>query len=351
MKKLALKLKPYVWISLACVVAFCICLGLFINVLSAVGSLNAAKVWAGDSDMRFAQLAVFFPESDKLEEGDLASYFKTVDEKLAEASVEEEEGHTLYNYAVSGSGKVTVNGEKGNQSVTAIGVGGDFFLFHPMTLRSGSYISKDDFMDDRVVLDRELAWSLFGGINVEGMEVIIDNERFIVAGVVEREDDYATKKAYTDGPGLFMSYSALNRLTEEKISCLEVVMPDVISGFALKVTEDAFTGRNAEVIENSKRYSVSQIMHITGSFSERTVQHNGIVYPYWENAVRITESNLSVLFVLMIIFGAFPLVTLIVVITRFVSAKIKYLKETVPKKIEERIEEKKEENYRKTGGQ
>ena len=350
MKKLALKLKPYVWISFACVVAFCICLGLFINVLSAVGSLKAAEVWAGDSDMRFAQLAVFLPENNKLEDGDLASYFKTVDEKLAEASVEEEEGHTLYNYAVSGSGKVTVNGEKGNQSVTAIGVGGDFFLFHPMVLRSGSYISKDDFMDDRIVLDRELAWSLFGGINVEGMEVIIDNERFIVAGVVEREDDYATKKAYTDGPGLFMSYSAFNRLTEEKISCLEVVMPDVISGFALKITEDAFNGRNAEVIENSKRYNISRIMHITGSFNERSIQHNGIVYTYWENAVRITESNLSVLFVLMIIFGAFPLVTLIVVITRFVSAKIKYLKETVPKKIEERVEEKKEENYRKTGG-
>ena len=59
MKKLALKLKPYVWISLACIVAFCICLGLFINVLSAVGSLNAAKVWAGNSEMQFAQLAVF----------------------------------------------------------------------------------------------------------------------------------------------------------------------------------------------------------------------------------------------------------------------------------------------------
>ncbi len=351
MKKLALKLKPYVWISLACVVAFCICLGLFINVLSAVGSLNAAKVWAGNSEMQFAQLAVFFPEDNKMEEGDLASFFRTVEEKLAEASVEAEEGHILYNYAVSGSGKVTVNGEKGNQSVTAIGVGGDFFLFHPLKLVSGSYISKDDFMEDRIVLDREMAWSLFGGINVEGMEVTIEDERFRVAGVVEREDDFATKKAYNDGPGLFMSYSAFNRLTEGKISCLEVVMPDVISGFAVKIAEDTFADRNAEVIENSKRYSPSRIMRLTGSFGERSIQKNGIVYPYWENAVRVTENYLSVLFVLMIIFGAFPVVTGIVVLTRFLSAKIKYLKETVPARIEERIEEKKEENYRKTGGQ
>ena len=351
MKKLALKLKPYVWISLACVVAFCICLGLFISVLSAVGSLNAANVWAGDSDMRFAQIAVFFPEDNKIEENDLAAFFETVEEKLAEASVEKEEGHNLYAYAVSGSGKVTVNGEKGNQTVTAIGVGGNFFLFHPLVLRSGSYISDSDFMDDRIVLDKELAWSLFGGIDVEGLEVMINNERFKVAGVVEREDDFATKKAYNDGPGMFMSYSAFARLTEGKISCLEIVMPDVISGFALKTAEDAFSGRNAEVIENSKRYNISRIMNITGSLSERSIQKNGIVYPYWENAVRVTESHLSVLFVLMIIFGAFPLAALIVWLVRFVSGKLRYLKETVPKRIEERIEEKKEENYRKTGGQ
>ena len=147
-----------------------------------------------------------------------------------------------------------------------------------------------------------------------------------------------------------MSYSAFNRITEGKISCFEIVLPDVIGGFAVKIAEDAFAAQKAEVIENSKRYNISNIMHITGSFSERAVQKSGIVYPYWENAVRITENRLSVLFVLMIIFGAFPLVTLIVVLSRFGAGKIRYLKKTIPEKIERRIEEKKEENYRKTGG-
>ena len=82
MKKFIPKLKNYVWISLACVVAFCICLGLFVNTVNTLGSLNAAKVWRGENPMNFAQMAVFFPESNKIDEDSLQSFFKTAEEKL-----------------------------------------------------------------------------------------------------------------------------------------------------------------------------------------------------------------------------------------------------------------------------
>ena len=70
--------------------------------------------------------------------------------------------HTL---PTSGTARFSVTGDHGAAEVKAIGVGGNFFHFHPLRLRSGSYIAEDDFMLDRVVLDETLAWQLFGGFD------------------------------------------------------------------------------------------------------------------------------------------------------------------------------------------
>ena len=51
--------------------------------------------------------------------------------------------------------------------------GRGLFLFHPLPLRSGSYISNRDFTYDRVVLDEELSWALFGSYDVAGQTVWI----------------------------------------------------------------------------------------------------------------------------------------------------------------------------------
>ena len=121
-----------------------------------------------------------------------------------------------------------------------IGVGGDFFLFHPLPLRSGSYISNRDFTYDRVVLDEELSWALFGSYDVAGQTVWIQNEPYVVAGVVSREKDKASGKAYADGAGMFISYSAMRHITggeentDPSISCYELVMAEPITGFGLR---------------------------------------------------------------------------------------------------------------------
>lgn len=350
MKKFAVKLKAYVWVNIVCIAAFFVCLILFINTSAVTGSISAAEVWAGDSGKSFSQIAVFFPESNKKEEGDIISLFQTVEDKLYEANVSEEGYENLYTYTYSGSGEITVNGEKGSQTVNAIGVGGEFFLFHPYKLSSGSYISEKDFMKDRIVIDKELAWGLFGSTNVSGLTVFIENVPFQVAGVIEKDKDFASEKAYTEGFGMFMSYQAFNKITGEGISSFEIVMPNVISGFAKNIIENAFDKDEAEVIENSGRYNILNIMNVAASFEERVMQKNGIIYPQWENAVRVVESRLSILFVLMVLFAVYPIITGIVISCRFISGRIKYLKRVIPEKIEERIEQKKEENYRKSGG-
>lgn len=101
---------------------------------------------------------------------------------MIDASLEAPEGGSLYQDAWSGTAtSVAVSGPAGKSNVKTYGVGGDFFLFHPYTLLSGSYIAESDFAQDRVVLDENLAWQLFGSSDVAGMEVTIGERNYPVA--------------------------------------------------------------------------------------------------------------------------------------------------------------------------
>ena len=113
----------------------------------------------------------------------------------------------------------------------AVGVGGDWFYFHPMTLRSGSYIREDDLVHDTVVLDEETAWRLFGGMDLNGMTVRINDIPFTVVGVVKRENDFATRAAYSQDAVIYMHYDALSSLAETKITAYETAGADPIDGF------------------------------------------------------------------------------------------------------------------------
>ena len=75
----------------------------------------------------------------------------------------------VYTDAYCAFGKTSVTGDHGSSDASVIAVGGNYFLFHPLELVSGTYFSESDVMHDRVVLDETLAWKLFGGSNLAGM--------------------------------------------------------------------------------------------------------------------------------------------------------------------------------------
>ena len=142
----------------------------------------------------------------------------------------------------------------------------------PLPLRSGSYISNRDFTYDRVVLDEELSWALFGSYDVAGQTVWIQNEPYVVAGVVSREKDKASGKAYADGAGMFISYSAMRHITggEENtdpgISCYELVMAEPITGFGLSVLRESFPTKDVSVfVQNTDRYSLKSLLTVVSS--------------------------------------------------------------------------------------
>ena len=321
------------------------------TVSGTLDSVTAAQRFQGESDTRFAQLACFLPVGQGKAETDILTFRQTLDSKLVEQSLEAPENGSLYLDAYSGSAQVSVSADNGSATVTAIGVGGDFFYFHPLRLRSGSYISGGDLMDDLVVLDEEMAWRLFGGIDLAGMPLSINGEPFVVSGVISREDDFATAKAYSGDGGIFMSYSALSRLVEgTDISCYEIVMPDPISGYAKGMFEENFPVGKGDVVENSGRYSLSRLMEVAGSFGERSMRANGVIYPYWENALRLTEDYAALLVILALLFALCPLAFAVVITVKYVRRGYRQVKAAVPAKVEAAVERRKEREYEKKAG-
>lgn len=308
-------------------------------------SQQAAKRWRGDSENRFAQVSVFLPVDETADEAAVDVFRGSLEQAMTDASLEAPENGSLWQDAWCGTATLTVTGPHGEQTVKTIGVGGDFFSFHPLWLRSGSYLTSRDYMADRVVLDEEMAWSLFGSNDVSGLEVTIGERNYLIAGVVSREDDFASELAYTEDAGMFMSIEALRLLTEVPVDCYEIVMPDPISGFAKKTVEDGFPVGDGVVVENSKRYSLLSLARVLLDFGKRSMNTHAVIYPYWENAARLVEDYAALLLLLAVLLAVCPVVFAIILLVRWSKKGIIAAKDRIAGAIEEKVEAKKRKNY------
>jgi len=332
-----------------------VCILVSNSLIAALRSQQAARVWAGQSEERFAQVSAFIPATVGFNMYDILDLRSSIDDALREISLEATPERRLYADAWSAEGEfdiATPTGRAFPVTANAIGVGGDFFLFHPLRLIDGSYITPNDFARDRVILDEELAWSLFGGVELTGLDVFINDVMFVVGGVVSREDDFANRRAYTAGPGFFMSFEALVALTESdspedgypfessmasirnsvsaSITTYKIVMPDPISGFAWYTIAGNIGNESVHVVENSARFSLENSFRHIGAFGERSIRSEAISFPYWENAARFTEDWLALLLVLALVFIAFPFVCAVFYTVKLiifcVNGFIKYVK-------------------------
>ena len=302
------KHKLSVAISLVLIILAGCCLGVYAKMRNTLEYTKAAKKWAGNSGESFAYISCFVAETARIDQQAVYSFKSTLETKLTENSIEAAEGRTLWTFAYCGNGSVYASTDKGSATVEALGVGGDFFFFHPMQLRSGNYIAESDLMHDGVVIDKELAWKLFGAIEVNGMELEIAGRKFYVAGVVERDSDFASTEAYGSDIGLYMAYDVFNEITNEGINCYELVFPNPVENFALNLVKDNFPGGDSTVfVDEGSRYGVSSLWSVIKDFGKRSMRTDGVIFPYWENAARLTEDYAALGMVLFCLFMITPL--------------------------------------------
>lgn len=274
---------------------------------------QAAARW--DKEGGAAQVSCFFVREVQVDDFQIKSFENQLETALSEAAVEaDNENARLFVDAYSSQGRITVVSEQSSLEAKAVGIGGDFFLFHPLQLVSGGYFSGNDLMKDSIILDREAAWQLFGSDNIAGMSVTIGGIPHYVSGVVEREKGRLPENAGLDSTVVYVSHETLAAYGEsEGISTYEVVAPNPVKHFVFNAVKEKFGIQESDmlVIENSSRYSLEAMIPVVLDFGVRSMQNSAIHFPYWENIARGYEDIRAVALLLQLILLLIPTVILL----------------------------------------
>ena len=287
-------------------------------------SQQAAERWKGEGTEGFAQISCFMPPVAQLTLDDAYKFRNDMAQKLKGAGYDLENLKSLYHDAWSTFRTVKVSNGRSSGDVQAIAVGGDFFDFHPLRLVSGSYIRPDDVMDDRVLLDKETAWLLFGAVDVAGLSFSLNGTPFVAAGVYEREKDVFSKTAYGDAMTIYMSFSAFQRLNStdsalvdkgmesiNTIACYELIMAEPVRGFVYSSVTDKFPVKNTMFAENTYRFDLDRLFRLFSNRISRSMLPSALAIPYWENAARAAEDRAVLWLVLAVVSGSFPVILLL----------------------------------------
>lgn len=297
-------------------------------------SQQAAERWANKGET-YAQVSAFFSPDRRVQSDEVKGIRNSLLQKLSEDSYYDREatGRVLID-AYSGECSAQIRKDSNTLSVTAVGVGNDFFLFHPIPLLSGGYISGEDLNQDRVILDENLAWVMFGSNDIVGMNIWMGDKVYVVAGVVDVDEDTLYKTAYGTGNRIYMMYDTLKEQQENLvITCYEAVMPNPISNYAFyslksacgqdeMENEDALKDAeknplnfdSCEVIENSNRFE--NLVLLTGFAGSRykSMRTNSVGYPFWENIARHIAGKQLNLLIIRCLLLVFPIICLIMLV-------------------------------------
>lgn len=254
-------------------------------------SHNAALRW--DSSGKSAHISVFMSEDAKFTLNNVMEFEENMKNTLTESNaLTNKSGNNTWIDSYSAKGHLTISRDGVNVEVSAIGVGGDFFFFHPLELVNGSYFTPDNLMDDLIVLDEDTAWRLFGSTDIQGMTVEINGKEYIISGVIKRDEGRLNKEAGNNKPTVYVSYNLLNKGEEETyITDYEVILPDLTKNYAYKIVKKGInlSADNRDIVKTDDRYSVTSLVKLLKNYGKRSMKTNGVIYPYWENVARGRE--------------------------------------------------------------
>jgi hypothetical protein len=320
-------------------------------ILTVIGS-SAAKAqrynyawqrWKCDSKENYGQVSCYLGKEAGFDLNSVNSVRNQLLSKLSDASVTPQEGKKLISYAYStpvGNATMTCDATR-RVDADFTAVGGDFFFFRNFTLRSGSFFSDDDLMHNGAVIDRKAAFTLYGSDDIIGKNLYVNNVKLFVMGVIDLPATKAEKSCVNDIPKAYITYDAADLIFGEgsydstglnngsglkRVTCFECISPDPVENF----TYNIITGKNSiaeqykgkiSVVDNKKRFEPKTRIKALKKIDDFVVVKEDVIYPYWENASRMTDVKLS------FIYGARRLLLIIPVITMavlFIKALMLY---------------------------
>lgn len=293
--------------------------GIILAIGSSQPSQQAAKRWQGEGTERFAQVSVFASEDAGFSEG-TASAVKSGIQSALDAISNTQNWFDCFSTETS----LSLRGEQGSVTVTATATGGDFFRMHSFRFLSGSGYEPEDFNPNRVVLDHNAAWQLFGSYDIVGQSVWLDEMELSVAGVVDGRAeglfDGTETTAYGETPRVYLPYNLVSDSENPlPITCYEVVSPEPLDDFSLEAVKSAVSLNEKEIkiVENSARYSFLSLLKTIGGLWTRSMRINRIVLPWWENVAVVAEDVAALIEAGMLVFAFIGILLPIIAAIRF----------------------------------
>lgn len=217
-------------------------------------------------------------------------------------------------------GKFTVTCDRNASSQAEItAVGGRFFLFRSFNLLKGAYFSENDNMHDSIVIDRSLAFKLYGSENVIGFPVYLNGVKFVIAGVIADPQTKYENECSGDIPHAYIPYREADKLYDKaeipkNLNCYECILPEPVDDLAYNTVESVFAENYKDkyiIVKNTDRFSSKVRLKHIKSMNRSAVMDKAIELPYWENASRMAEYDVSILYGIRRILFVVPLLTLL----------------------------------------
>ncbi|MBQ2725156.1 MAG: ABC transporter permease [Clostridia bacterium] len=267
---------------------------------NSIGYIHAGDRWSASGEP-YAVISLYAEDSAAFTSDQVGQWAYSVDSGLLESSVTPRENARTWAYCCGTQDVLTVSGPMGSTSAETMAVGGDFFLFHPLKFAYGSAFLNDNSNPMGVVIDRDLAWKVFGAENIVGMVLQIGGEEFTVVGVSERESSGAIYNyTYGERPRLYMSYAGYTKLQGDgHITMFEAALPNSVKGFAKNIFDGAIrvNEETAWVSEVSDRFSLKNRWENMKVLKYSWIRENRIEYPYWENEAKVADYRCAILMI------------------------------------------------------
>ena len=319
-------------VNILCVAGALIVSSISDNYVNSLTSQKGAELWQNNSDTEYSQISCFFADDSGADTNNINGLRSAIKSGLTSASVKEEENKRMWIDAYTSSmGKMEVSGTKRGSAKTEItAVTGDFFLIHDFNFVDGSYFRDDDIDENGIVIDRMLAWQIFGSDEIKGMTAEISGKEFYVAGIVDIPQSDAEKKTYGNFPRAYISYSSAKELVSEKgenpaVQSYEAVIPNPVKSCAYNTVSEFIEKQypnTAVTVENSGRFSLSSDFKRLKNLSKSVIIKNSVSYPWWENSARYAEMKASLYLFRILVLLVIPLLTLVLILIKFIRYMI-----------------------------
>lgn len=328
---------------------FGVLFGIISSLKGDYSSDNAKREW--DSELyTYSQVSVYMTRDCGIDDMRIYSLRKQIQNKLKESSVKEEDTNgRLWIDCAGGEMSATASTGEKSCDVTLTGTYGDYFLFHPERLLSGSYYTEEDINIDTVVIDKQCSWQLFGAIDTAGMFITIGDRQYRIAAVIDCPDAAAEgaatgdKLAYGNKPRIYVHFSVMKSLDEKAVmTYYEVCLPNVVKDYALTLMKELSVApeEKCTVVDQTGRFELLSLFKKSGSIPENAMVRNELAYPWFENRVRgaeIIAMILSVPTVYLLIVPAFSLVYALFAVTKLFGKAARLVKAKAERSYQNKI--------------